>query len=41
MDGPYVIIKVLKTLKMELTNAANNNRVMLDLGTCGIHTLHN
>lgn len=41
MDGPYVNIKVLNTLKMELANMPNINTVMLDLGTCGIHTLHN
>jgi len=41
MDGPYVNIKVLKTLQMELANMPNINTVMLDLGTCGIHTLHN
>lgn len=41
MDGPYINIKVLKTLKMELANAPNINRVILDLGTCGIRTLHN
>ena len=40
MDGPNTNLKVLKDLKLMLKKADNDN-VILDLGSCGIHTVHN
>lgn len=42
MDGPNVNIKVLRDLKEELRdNNDVTDPVIFDLGTCGIHTMHN
>lgn len=42
MDGPNVNIKVLNDLKEELKDTDDEmDPVMLDIGTCGLHTMHN
>jgi len=41
MDGPNVNIKMFKDFKEELKSADDSSPIILDIGTCGIHTLHN
>lgn len=41
MDGPNVNIKMFKDFKEELKSADDLSPMILDIGTCGIHTLHN
>lgn len=40
MDGPNVNLKFLTDLKNEM-NESPNDPQLLDMGSCGIHTLHN
>lgn len=39
MDGPNVNFKFLRNLREYLSEDPNNNK-LLDLGSCGLHTLH-
>ncbi|XP_048512809.1 uncharacterized protein LOC125501482 [Athalia rosae] len=39
MDGPNVNLKFVKDLQIELKEISGNKK-LLDLGTCGLHTLH-
>jgi hypothetical protein len=39
MDGPNVNLKVEKLLRADI--AKQTTKKMLDIGTCGLHTLHN
>lgn len=42
MDRPNVNLKMLKVLKSKIqTSSELSNTIMFDLGTCGLHTLHN
>lgn len=41
MDGPNVNIKLLRLLKEKLKTSDLNDPIIIDIGTCGLHTLHN
>lgn len=41
MDGPNVNIKLLRLLKEKLKISDLNDPIIFDIGTCGLHTLHN
>ena len=41
MDGPNVNLKFLRDLKAELKERDSDGPVPLNLGTCGLHQLHN
>jgi len=41
MDGPNVNFRFLNYLKVALKNESPGSPVLLDLGSCGIHTVHN
>ena len=41
MDGPNVNFSFLKLLKSYLEDDTSENPILFDLGSCGIHTLHN
>ncbi|CAL1672084.1 unnamed protein product [Lasius platythorax] len=39
MDGPNVNFKFLRDLKLDLSSDSENKK-LLDLGSCGLHTMH-
>ena len=41
MDGPNVNKKFIKELQAELCEADIDRPLSLDIGTCGLHTVHN
>ena len=41
MDGPNVNLKFIQELKAEQRKANVDGPVLLDLGSCGLHTVHN
>ena len=41
MDGPNVNLKFLRNLKLALKNGSPENAVLLEIGSCGLHTAHN
>ncbi|XP_063218622.1 uncharacterized protein LOC134528886 [Bacillus rossius redtenbacheri] len=40
MDGPNVNLRFLKDLKQDLKEGRTDEGVILDIGTCGLHSLH-
>lgn len=41
MDGPNVNLKMLSDLQLHLTNESPDVPQLLNIGTCGLHTIHN
>lgn len=40
MDGPGVNFKMLRELKLDLSAENNNNSVLLEIGSCGLHKVN-